>query len=186
MTRTAWRNVRSLSAQRLALAAALLCVSACAVSAPVTVRSTLGDNARAPSSVALALPDEAGGTMKHQFGAALQSAFGEQGVAISQDAGLIADYAISMGPADIGVQRPQDPQKRLESDPEWIAPPRRARRFDECEAQEMRGTLLILNRAQNAVAYRGQGTVVECGFEDQHFRELAAGLVADYRAKAGQ
>ncbi len=169
---------------RSVIACGCLALSACSVSAPLTVRSTTGTATTGPAKVVLSLPDDGGETLKGQFAGALQQSFSGRGLAAS-DGGLIADYAISMGPAEIGLQQPQDEAERLERDPEWIVPPRRARRFDKCEAQELRGTLLLLDRTSGAVTYRGQGTLVECDFSDAEIAELADGLVADYLTKSG-
>ncbi len=161
-----------------------LVLTACSVSAPLAVRSTTGLAPAQPAQIALSLPDEGGETLKGQFADALQQSLSGRGIA-APEAALIADYAISMGPAEIGVQQPQDEAEPLERDPDWIAPPRPARRFDECKAQELRGTLLVLDRSSGAVTYRGQGTVVECEFGDAEIAELADGLVADYLSKSG-
>lgn len=170
----------------LTLAGVSLSLAACAVSAPVAVRSTTGETAITARAVDLALPSESDPAANRQFASALQSAFAAHSVSVDPAGALIADFAVSMGPADIGVQQPQDPAKRLESEGLWISPPRQSRRFDECEAQELRATLLMLDRATGNVAYRGQGTVVECAFDTSHFSDLAEGLVQDFVANTAR
>ncbi len=170
----------------LTLASVAFSLSACAVSAPVAVRSTIGETAITASAVDLALPDEDEPAVHREFASALQSAFASHSVSIDPSGRLIADFAVSMGPADLGVQQPQEPEKRLENEGPWISPPRQSRRFDECEAQELRATLLMLDRTNGQIAYRGQGTVVECNFEASHFSDLAEGLVGDFVARTSR
>jgi len=174
--------------KRLVLASCCLALGACSVAGPLAVRSTVGDVAASSvpgnaAQISVALDQVEGDTLNAQFGRSLHGAMSNHGIAMATDGELIADFALSKGSAAIGVQEPQDQSERLENPPVWISPPRQTRRFDQCEAQELRGTLLLIDRASGAVAYRGKGTLVDCDFDDAAIGALANGLVADFIAK---
>lgn len=167
-----------------ALLGALAGLAACSVADPLTVRSTLGAPAPASMQIAMAMPEGGGGAPLSQMASALKKSFETRGMQIAPEGKLIADYALAVTPATIGVQRApsrEGPQNTI-----WISPPRLAERFDECEAMELRGTLLLINRETSEVSYRGKARTIDCEFGDAAITALADGLVADYIAKAGR
>jgi len=158
--------------KRLVLASCCLALGACSVAGPLAVRSTVGDVAASSvpgnaAQISVALDQVEGDTLNAQFGRSLHGAMSNHGIAMATDGELIADFALSKGSAAIGVQEPQDQSERLENPPVWI----------------LRGTLLLIDRASGAVAYRGKGTLVDCDFDDAAIGALANGLVADFIAK---
>ncbi len=151
-----------------------LALSACAVAVPLTITSTDYGAAARPGQIAIAAPDSGDQTLKARFAAALIDAFARQGLQSADTAPLLADYAVSVGSAEMGVRGPS-----AEPD-DWITPPRKPRRFDKCKPKVLRGTLLLLNKTDGSVAYRGQGTATDCEFDDASLRVLADRLVADF------
>ena len=157
-------------------------LAACSVSSPLTVQSTATETAAPRTQIALSLPDDETGTMRQRFANALIEAFATRGVTIDDGARLVADIAVSEGSAEMGVQHSPVTAQPEGADPDWIDPPREPRRFDRCEALEMRGTLMLVDRATGTIAYRGTGAATECDFGDAALRAMAEGLVADFFA----
>jgi hypothetical protein len=159
-------------------------LSACAVSSPLAVQSTRADIAAQNMQIAIALPDDGEQTLKARFAAALMGSVSSSRLAISPDGQLVADYAISTGSAEVGVLSSQGGQssENGQDEPVWIAPPRAPKRFDECEAMVLRGSLLLIDRNTGIAVYRGTGTMTDCDFDDDDLREMADGLIADYAA----
>ncbi|WP_299195955.1 hypothetical protein [uncultured Erythrobacter sp.] len=167
----------------LALAGLALSASAlggCSVSEPLQLRSTTSASDAARDAIVFAVADEEAGTLRGRFAGALLDAFTFRGVTPQPEARLVADFSVSKGPAEIGIQRPPAPATTLETGPDWIEPPRNSRRFDRCKAQELRGTLMLVDRQSGALVYRGTGTATECEFGEDELRALADGLVAEY------
>ncbi len=166
-------------------------LSACAVSSPLAVQSTRADIAAQNMQIAIALPDDGEQTLKARFAAALMGSVSSSRLAISPDGQLVADYAISTGSAELGVLSSQGVQSSQggqssengQDEPVWIAPPREPKRFDECEAMVLRGSLLLIDRNTGIAVYRGTGTMTDCDFDDDDLREMADGLIADYAAR---
>lgn len=135
----------------------------------------------ARAAIAIALPEGDAPQLKTRFADALIAAMSGSGVARSENGGLIADYSVSIRSAELGVQASsgQSGSDGVNA-PDWISQPRPPKRFDQCEAQVLRGSLLLLDRATGAAAYRGTGTITDCEFGEEALRALADGLVADY------
>ena len=181
MIQIGMRNSEIVSGRLGLLAGCALVLSGCAVSVPLTINSATDESAARPAQIAIAMPDDSDETLKARFASALASAFDGQGITAGQDGALIADYSVSIASAEMGL-RGADPSSDPGSDG-WIATPREPRRFDECDAMMMRGTLLLLDRADSSIAYRGQGTAIECEFDDAAVRDMADQLVADFIAQ---
>ena len=120
--------------------------------------------------------------MRGQFASALSAAFAQRGISLQDTATLVADYSVSQRSAELGIQHARDAQDASPGEAQWIDPPREPRRFDRCEAQELRGTLILVDRNSGEAVYRGTGAATECGFGEAAIRSLADGLVADYLA----
>lgn len=157
-------------------------LSACAVSTPLAITST-GQGLGSTSSVSLDSQEQPSSD-RSRFGAALRSAFESRSIGFSADAPVLADFSVSQGDASAGVlagkgEDTEDPDQR-----DWIATPRRSRSFDKCEAQRLRATLVLYDRASGAIIYRGSGEATECDFGQAEMAAMADGLVADALSKA--
>lgn len=156
---------------------------ACSVSSPLVVRSNVSDGLSPNAQIAIARVEGGGAPLARQFVDALTAALEARSIEISPEGGLIADYAVAAGPAEIGLRETGRALAVPTSAPEWIAAPRPRKRFDECDAQQLRGTLLLIDRSTGQTLYRGQGAATECEFGEDHIRELAEKLVADFLAR---
>ena len=171
--------------------ACVFLLSACAVSSPLAVQSTRADVTAQNMQIVIALPDDGDQTIKARFAAALIGSLSSRGMATSPDGQLVADYAVSTGSAEVGVlssrggqsSQSGEPSENGQDEPVWIAPPRPAKRFDECEAMVLRGSLLLIDRNTGIAVYRGTGTMTDCDFGDEDLRAMADGLIADYAAR---
>lgn len=174
-------NFRTVLRARGLLAGCAQLLSACAVSTPLTITSVGDESAQRPAQIAIAMPDD-DLSLKARFAGALAQAFDRQGISVADEGVLVADYAVSIGSAEMGLRggAPGTGNETSEDDDGWIAISREPRRFDQCEAQMMRGTLLLLDRTDGSLAYRGQGMAIECDFDDADWRALADQLVADF------
>lgn len=159
-----------------ALAAILaMMTSACAVTSPLAIDST-GDGITSAGKVALAVSNDEKSERRARFAGALGEAFADRSIPVAADGGYVADYAISLGEAADGVVRGE---AKAGTEPDWLATPRSAGRFDKCDAQRMRGTLVLFDRASGEVIYRGSASRIECGFDDGDIDAMADALVAD-------
>ncbi len=119
-----------------------------------------------------------------RFAKALQDALAARSLTQADDAPLIADFSIARTAAAGGVAKGKGEAGKGKQAPDWIAAPRPDRRFDKCNAQRLRATLVLYDRASGAIVYRGSGVATECGFTDADLATLAQGLVDDALARA--
>ncbi len=158
-------------------------LASCAVSTPIEVHSITATAVDQPAQIAIALSEGGDEALKTRFAAALIGSFADRGISVAEDGILVADYALSISPAEIGVQNAEARDNPSTKQAEWIALPRSPRRFDKCEALSLRGTLFLLDRTTGTAAYRGRGHATDCEFDDAAIRELADRLVADFIVK---
>ncbi len=159
-------------------------LASCAVTEPLTITSTGGESGLARGvAVALNMPDDPS-SQRGRFAEALGEAMAARSVQIADDAPLLADISIARGDASGGVIN--GPGNPATSEQDWIATPRRDRRFDKCEAERLRATLVLYDRASGAIAYRGSGTATQCGFADADIAAMAQGLVDDAMTRSGE
>lgn len=167
---------RRTAALTLGLLAAGL--SACSVSSPLTIASS-GAALAETRAIAIEAADGAD-TTRSQFADALAAAFAQRAIAADPEARTLADFSLAMRDAEQGVLRGNgNGSEGEDAEQDWIAAPRKARRFDECEAKQLRGTLVLLDRATGKVIYRGSGEATECQFGEAQIAALAERLVAD-------
>lgn len=170
-----------MSLTRITILAALAgWTTACSVSEPLSVQSL--SNGLAPDKVALRVAEGDAGTERGRFAAALVQAFSQQSFVVDPNGSSVADYAFSLGDAADGVARGDAPS----TDPDWLAQPRKAGRFDKCDAKRMRGTLVLMNRNSGTQVYRGNASRVECDFSDEDVAAMADALVRDAITRAQQ
>lgn len=162
------------------VAAAALVLTACAVSTPLTIDSTIERTGMRDATIALAMPDPAEPSIRRDFALALATALANQNVPVSDAGDLLADFAIANGSAAVGVQLTPDRDAGDTAETRWISAPRTRERFDECDARVLRGTLVLINRADGAMAYRGKAAMTECEFGTADVDALAQALVADF------
>lgn len=162
------------------IAGLALALSACAVSTPLTIDSTAERSGTRGSVIALVMPEPSEPTFRREFASALANALAAQNIAVSDDGDLLADFAIASGSAAIGAQLTPNRENSDTAETQWISAPRARKRFDECEAQILRGTLVLINRADGAMVYRGKAAMTECEFGQSDVDALAGALVADF------
>lgn len=154
-------------------------LAGCAVTEPLSLESIAKG---VPRSVTVALIVESGdaGTQRGVFGLALAKSFADNAFAINPSALLVADYAIAVSGADAGMANSELQANEVD----WLSEPRKERRFDECEAKRLRGSLALFNRETGAQVYRGSASQIGCDFSDQDVSEMAQALVRDALAEA--
>ncbi len=158
-------------------------LASCAVTEPLAITSTGSGNGLARgSSVVLGAPDDLS-SERGRFAGALAKAMMARSVRIADDGALLADFSIARADASGGVMN--GPGNSAASEQDWIASPRRDRRFDKCEAERLRATLVLYDRAGGAIVYRGSGNATQCGFADADITALAQGLVDDAFQRSG-
>lgn len=162
------------------IAAAALALTACAVSTPLTVESTVEPTGTRDVAIALSMPDQAEPAIRREFASALSDALANQNVSMSDAGNLLADFAIANGSAAVGVQLTPDREAGDTAETRWISAPRARERFDECDARVLRGTLVLINRMDGAMVYRGKAAMTECEFGTADVDALAQALVADF------
>lgn len=173
---------------RTLLTAALAgCLTACAVSTPLEVRST-GDGLSQQSSVAFVGSQDEPSEQRKAFAAALTQALSQRSLSVAPSGRYIAEYAFSISDATEGLVagKPDKAAADAGAEPDWAARPRKKRTFDKCKAKRMRGTLVLLDRSTGKTAYRGEGGQIECSFANEDIAALADALVADALSLSGR
>ena len=135
--------------------------------------------------VALAPVEDRSG-LQRQFATALSEALTGQGLGLSPEARLIADFSVAQSAASAGIVRGEGATGPDAVDEDWLTAPREKRRFDKCEAQRLKATLVLYNRTDGSVAYRGSGEAIECAFDEADLKQFAQALVVDALAPAGR
>lgn len=162
----------TLKSQRLAALSALsLLVSACAVSGPVSIKPTIV-NLQTADSIEFPTTGDAG-TLRSQWGAALNNAFSAKAIGVVDGAPFLADFALSLRSAESGVAVVTDDIAEID----WQSAPRSKRLLDKCEAQKLRGTLVIFRRSDGEIVYRGESEANACAFGSDDITRMAAELV---------
>lgn len=160
-----------------------LLVAACAVSSPLEITST-GPGLDRGQSVALSLPEDTE-SLRGRFAAALAQALEAEAVRIAPDAPILADFSVAQSVATAGVIRGEGQPIEGNEGQDWYAEPRKERTFDKCEAQRLRATFVLYDKATGELAYRGSGVAIECDFDAEALREFADGLVANALETSG-
>ena len=165
------------------LAASLL--SACAVSTPVSIASTSGQ--LPPQAAVQVAPVEEDNSLRATFATALKNALASQiaslGSASNSTAPVIAEFAIAMRDAKTGVADPAESDAAAIA---WESRPRNHHIFDNCSAQRLRATLVLLNREDGQMLYRGVGEADACNYSNAQMAELARALVTDAQGTAAR
>jgi len=170
-----WRRQSPYQARIGPLAAVLVALLAgCSVTTPASVVSTTGQLPQG-NPVQLA-PYETDGTLRGEFGQQLENALIAQSIEVTGEAPVIAAFAIAMRDARSGVA---DPAASSADAIVWESRPRPGSMFDSCDAQRLRATLVLLERAGGEILYRGAGESTRCDHTETDLAELANALVAD-------
>ena len=80
----------------------------------------------------------------------------EKGYAPSPNASILVHVAISERPADIAVDAGEKDAKQT------IAPAKRQKRFQSCEDQEHRLTIILYDQARETILYKGNAAEYHC------------------------
>ena len=166
------------SLRALVCAASAAALSACTVSIPVEVTATQG--ALPASSVIELASYPTDESLRSQFGSALEAAFASHNVRLSSDGAVIAEFAVAERSATSGTA---DPAASTEENIVWSSEPRESHWWDQCEARRLRGTLVLLNRADGSLLYRGTAEAIDCDFGVDHLNAMAQALVQDSQAR---
>jgi hypothetical protein len=162
----------------------VLALSACAVSSPLEIRSR-GAGLQPGMPVSLVRPEEDTG-LNARFASAVERALTDRSLVLVEDARFIADISVARRDASSGIIRGEGTRPVEGQEPDWLVRPRDKERFDKCKAQRLRATLVIYDRSNGSVAYRGSGQAIACGFDDSDLAEFAQNLVADALDPAGR
>ncbi len=161
--------------RRTLIAATLgFALTACSVVTPASITSTTGQLPQGqPLQLAPFPQDE---SLRGKFGQVLAEHMAAQSIILADDAPLIAEFAIGARGASAGLA---DPSTSTQDDVVWESPPRGRGKFDNCDARRLRATLILLNRAEGTVRYRGTAESNICDYGDQELADLAAVLIND-------
>ena len=159
-----------------------LALCACSVSSPLAITST-GEGLERGASVAFAAVEDPA-PLEARFRLVMEDTLASQSILLSDRANLIAQISAAQSDASSGLLSGDWAATIDEDDQNWIAQPRPDRPLDRCNAQRLRATLTIYDRATGEVVYRGASEAIECSFGDEALDAFAQGLVADaMRAK---
>ena len=153
-------------------------LSACAVSSPLQVTSN-GAGAAPRSGVELPDLAEEPAEERRAFANALQRALVAQSVRVAAESPLLAEYSFSIGEATGGTVAGKGDDVTAGAEPDWIAEPRNKHWLDRCDAQRMRGTLVLFSRTDGSIVYHGEASQIACSFSDEDITALSNALVAD-------
>ena len=157
-----------------AMALAVL-VSGCAVTAPLEITSTGGVGSNI-STVSLSVDDNSE-SLRGRFAAALGEGFASHSISVAENAPWLVDFGISQVKASGGIIRGEGDAQKDKDEQDWAITPRDQHSFDKCEAQRLRLTLVIYNRASGNVSYRGIGEAIECDFNNDELTSYAERLI---------
>lgn len=164
---------------RTSLAGTLAAITAaCSVSAPLSLDST-GTIRGTGESIYITVSEDDATPNRAAFGGALVKAFLDRSVAVSENGNLVVDYGVSLSDAKSGVIGGEVQAGKPAAEQAWLATSRDSRNFDKCDAQRLRGTLVLIDRQTNTTLYRGSATQIECEFSDRDMEAMASALVED-------
>lgn len=167
-----WARIKAFC---IALAVPAL-LSGCAVATPISVTS-IGQGADQSQPLLLASDDTDTG-LRAEFRAALAQALADHGFTQADTASQLADFSVSVRAADGGLTTKEGEAKSADQ-VNWTAEPKNSDWLDKCEPQRIRATLVIYDRANGDVRYRGEGEAIDCRFDAPFIRALADRLVRD-------
>jgi len=169
-------------------------LASCAVAKPLAITSA-GPGIARGSTVAITMPEQRL-SERGRFSDALSKAMMARNVQVSEappsgverdkKAQLLADFSVSTTDASSGVLKGEGRYAEGEAEQDWITPPRRDRRFDECEAKRLRATLVLFDASTGEMVYRGSGEATDCEFDDAELTTLAGQLVEDALTRSGR
>lgn len=160
------------------VASAAAGLSACAVSAPLSIDST-GSLRGTSQSIVMSVSTEDATPARAVFGGALIKTFAANSIQGSDKGALLIDFAVSIGDASSGILAGEQQPTEDGAESNWIAEPRKSRRFDKCRPKRLSGSLVVIDRATSAPVYTGHASRVECDFNDRDIEKLAEALAND-------
>lgn len=148
-------------------------LAGCAVYQPASIQS--------PTTAALVvssveMPEvEQDGSLRSQWSSALEQSLRAQSINVQDGAPYIADFALAVREADTGIAETTSKADQIN----WQSAPREGRFLDECSAKKLRGTLVLFDRTNGAITYRGESESDDCKFDRAALDAMASQLVAD-------
>lgn len=149
--------------------AAALLLAACSVATPPAVNAVSG-TAEPIAALRIETPAPAD-LASTRFTAALATALGRRGMAISADSQTVLTIALSQRPAAIGVTA-----KPGET---WLSLPRRKGAFDACRAQRIAVRLVARHEASAEQAFSASGGFDYCKLDPADLDALAERFAAE-------
>lgn len=157
----------------LALASTSLMTGCTTYSEPIIQDST--GNAAGLHEVAILAGEDVSG-MRAAFQRQLQSAFLNRGVATSETANVVSDFAISSMNKDMALAATRTGD---ESGVEVLSAKRAGRLLDGCKEVRYRATLVLFNRETGERIHRAEGESRACNGDPAPLDLLADALVSD-------
>lgn len=162
--------------RRLMMISALaVAASACAVNPTPVVTGAMPLSAPA-GRVAFQeqQPGEAETAQRRHFAGELKAAFSRYGTVLAQDGDLIAEFAISAQPSDLGLSEPSTatapghPKSQLSRKSRW---------WDKCKVEKIRANLALFDRASGALKAKSEAEYFACTGDQSMLDEFADLLV---------
>lgn len=152
----------------IVLATSVPGLAACSVAGVPIVQST-GEGIPPSASITIAEPRE-GSSYEAELSSALAAALQKRSFTVSDNGSYYLQYGAALRPSSIGVlSAGEDTEVKTVSDD------RKKLLLDNCEAQRMRITVTVLDRASGAAVHNSTVDVDDCGFSESQ----AAGMASE-------
>ncbi len=173
------RPARPIRARSWIVAVGAVSLAACSVQTPPGIRTSVGSTPTPISSIHLIEP-ESEQAQRTQLHAAIARQLRDRGVALSQDANIVADLAVSMSPSPVGIYASEAGQ--TDTEPASMATTRERRWYDACEAVRLQASLVLFNRESGVQMKTSKAESMGCAEAEPPVDEIAALLVEDLLA----
>lgn len=157
------------------IAASATMAQACAVN-PTPVMTAAQPLAVPADRVTLVEQDDAesGATQRLRFASELKAALAQHRIVLVQDSPLIAEYTISAQPSDLSLSEPATAGDAGNAKSQLS---RKARWWDKCKVEKIRGSLTLLDRATGTLAAKSEAEYFSCKGDLSKLDDLADLLV---------
>ena len=173
------RPSRPIRARSWIVAAGTASLAACSVQSPPTIRTSIGNAPTTISNLHLIEP-ESDQSQRAGLHAAIARQLRERGIALSEDADLVADLAVSVSPSPVGIYASE--AGKTDAEPAPMANTRERRWYDACEAVRVQASLVLYRRDSGAQMKSSKAESMGCADAEPPVDELAALLVTDLLA----
>lgn len=153
----------------------------CAVATPISIESS-GRPVPGFASLHLEPTSDTRQAGRIEFEQALKQALAARDIAIDGAAPVLADYAVSIREARLGIAK-KPAEGASATEPEWQSGARSNRLLDRCKALRLRATLVLFSRSSGDRIYRGAAETDSCEVSSADYARLASSLVEDALAQ---